>query len=307
MPRKPPACCRQHYPIPSGTASTFDKLRWTTLIRQDGTFIDEELRESQTDLLYRIERTETGQPMSVYVLLEHQSSPDRLMPFRLLKYCCRIWDDDLKSQPERHELRPIVPVVFYQETRSWTYSTEFADLFPEAARSWPWLPHFTHVLLDQTALAPEAVVGNVKARIAQLLMMAAFGHRTQEALRLAAVLAASPEASGESDNLDPFLLYLTTTQGSEGIDTFKETMQRHGIDIGEKLMTYAQELLAEGEAKGRAEGEAKGRAEGEQHARVEIVEGFLRVGVAWDVIEAATGLTEAGFQALKAQPAGSDS
>ena len=81
-------------------------------------------------------------------------------------------------------------------------------------------------------------------------------------------------------------------------------------------MTYAQELLAEGEAKGRAEGEAKGRAEGEakgraegeQHARVEIVEGFLRVGVAWDVIEAATGLTEAGFQALKAQLlAGSDS
>ena len=122
-----------------------------------------------------------------------------------------------------------------------------------------------------------------------------------------AVLTSSPEASGESDNLDPFLLYLTTTQGSEGIDTFKEAMQRHGIDIGGKLMTYAQELLAEGEAKGRAEGEAKGRAEGEQHAKVEIVEGFLRVGVAWDVIEAATGLTEAGFQALKAQLAGSDS
>ena len=28
---------------------------------------------------------------------------------------------------------------------------------------------------------------------------------------------------------------------------------------------------------------------------------LLRTGVAWDVIEAATGLTEAGFQALKAQ------
>ena len=46
-------------------------------------------------------------------------------------------------------------------------------------------------------------------------------------------------------------------------------------------MTYAQQLLAEGEAKGRAEGEAR--------KQVEMVEGFLRVGVTWDVIEAATG------------------
>ena len=63
-------------------------------------------------------------------------------------------------------------------------------------------------------------------------------------------------------------------------------------------MTYAEQLLAEGEAKGRAEGEAR--------KQVEMVEGFLRVGVTWEVIEAATGLTETSFQALKAQLSGSD-
>ena len=61
------------------------------------------------------------------------------------------------------------------------------------------------------------------------------------------------------------------------------------------IVTYAEQLLAEGEAKG------------EQRAKVQIVEGPLRAGVAWEVIEAATGLTEAGFQALKAGMAGSDS
>ena len=98
-------------------------------------------------------------------------------------------------------------------------------------------------------------------------------------------------------DLDLFLSYLTRTQESEGIDTFKETMQDHGIDVGGQLMTYAQELLAEGEAKGRAEGHAEGRMENQ----VEVVEGLLRVGVTWEVIEAATGLTEADFQALKAR------
>ena len=290
--------------LPDTIRSSFD---WTTLTQREGTFIDEELRESQTDLLYQVQHTETGQPMSVYVLLEHQSSPDPLMCLRMLRYCCRIWEDDLRGEPERRELRPIVPIVFYQGTRGWTYSTEFADLFPEAARGWPWIPRFVHVLLDQTGLAPEAIAGNVKARIVQLLMMAAFGRQAEEALRLAAELTSLPEASGEGDNLDLFLLYLTTTQEHEGIETFKEAMQHHGIDIGGKLMTYAQELLEKGRAEGQAEGRVEGRAEGRVETQVEIVEGFLRAGVTWEVIEAATGLTEASFRALKAQLSGADS
>ena len=64
-------------------------------------------------------------------------------------------------------------------------------------------------------------------------------------------------------------------------------------------MTYAQELLE----KGRAEG----RAEGRMQRDLEIVQGFLQAGVAWDVITTATGLTEASFEELKAQLADSDS
>ena len=154
------------------------------------------------------------------------------------------------------------------------------------------------MLLDQTGLAPEAVVGDVKARIVQLLLMAASGHRAPEALRLAADLASLPEAREES-SLNLFIQYLTTTQDPEGIDLFDETMKDHGIDIGATLMTYAQELLE----KGRAEGEAKGRMK----TQVENVQGLLQAGVAWDVITTATGLTEAGFQDLKAQLSGSDS
>ena len=108
-------------------------------------------------------------------------------------------------------------------------------------------------------------------------------------------LASSLEESGVNVDLDLFLSYLTRTQGREGIDTFKETMQDHGIDVGGQLMTYAQELLAEGRAEGRSE------------TQVEVVEGFLRVGVTWEVIEAATGLTEADFQALKARLADTSS
>ena len=75
------------------------------------------------------------------------------------------------------------------------------------------------------------------------------------------------------------------TQGREAIETFEGALRRHGLEQGGEIVTYAQELLAEGRAEGR----------------VKVVGGLLRVGVAWDVIEAATGMNEARFRVLKEQ------
>jgi hypothetical protein len=50
-------------------------------------------------------------------------------------------------------------------------------------------------------------------------------------------------------------------------------------------MTYAQELLKEGENK----------------AEVRIIENLLREGLDWAAIERVTGVNEAQFQALKQQ------
>ena len=47
-------------------------------------------------------------------------------------------------------------------------------------------------------------------------------------------------------------------------------------------------------------------AKGEQRTKVQIVKGLLQAGMTWEVIEAATGLTESGFEGPKAQLAGSD-
>ena len=272
-----------------------DSFDWTTLVLVEGTFVDEDLRESQSDLLYQVEHTATGQLVSMYMLFEHQSSPDPWMRLRLLRYCCRIWESGRRSDPDRHELRPIVPVVFYQGPRGWNHSVEFSDLFPEVVRSLPWVPRFTHELLDQTALEPAAVAGGIKGRIAQLLMMVAFGRHVDRALQLTAqLLPLLSQAAGGVDERHQFYLYLLTTQDLDVVQTFREALRRQGLDEGDEIMSYAQQLLAEG------------RAEGEARKQIEMVEGFLRVGVTWEVIEAATGLTEAGFEVLKAQLSGSD-
>ena len=64
-------------------------------------------------------------------------------------------------------------------------------------------------------------------------------------------------------------------------------------------MAYAHELLAEGREQGREEGMQQGIQRGIQRGMLETVEGFLKVGVTWEMIESATGLDEAGFWTLK--------
>ena len=256
--------------LPATVRNSFDR---TALTLVGGSFVDEDLQGSQSDLLYQVEHAATGQPVSMYLLFEHQSSPDPWMRLRLLRYGCRIWEADRRDDADRRELRPIVPVVFYQAARDWSHSTEFSDLFPEAARALPWVPRFAHELLDQTTLDPDEVADGVRGRITQLLMMAA------------QLILSPSQARGGVDERRRFVLYVMATQEHQEIETFGEALRRQGLEQGVEIMTYAEELLAQGRAE----------------AQVEVVEGFLRVGVAWDVIEAATGLTETRFQELRDQ------
>jgi predicted transposase/invertase (TIGR01784 family) len=276
------------------------RLNWSTLRLLEGSFVDEELRGSEADFLYEIEHVSGEESVWLYMLVEHQSTPDRWMRFRLLKYCCRIWDQSFRDQPNQRELRAIVPLVFYQGERSWSYSSEFADLFAESVRDGPGVPRFSHGLIDQSGMRPEEVQGELKARLMQLLLMAAY-HPTlawmEQVARLLVSLSSLPP-SGGINYVRIFVLYILETQEPEAAQLFREVLRLHAPSVGEDLMTtYAQELLAEGRAEGRAEGEQQGAIK----TQVEVIEGFLREGVGWPVIERATGVNEAQFQALKQQ------
>ena len=69
-----------------------------TLQLASGSFIEEDLRSSYSDILYSLQ-TQHGAGY-IYALIEHQSSPDKLMAFRLMRYTlaamqrtirCRWW------------------------------------------------------------------------------------------------------------------------------------------------------------------------------------------------------------------------
>ena len=270
--------------LPPALVERFD---WSSLALEETSFVDEALQESESDLLYTVQGT--TETHYLYVLFEHQSSPDKWMRFRLLKYMCRIWDESFKKHPGQGELRPILPVVFYQGESRWHHSTEFADLFDESHQSDDFLPRFAHFLIDQSDLPVEQTRGGPKAQVAQLLMMAAFQKSTRRALQHAAQLLAQVAQTGGTDYMELFIVYLAATQERRLVQEFVENLQQYTVDIGGEMLTYAEELKQEGRQEGRQEGEIK------------TIDSLLSAGVEWTLITKATGITPQQFQALKEQ------
>ena len=85
-----------------------------TLQLASGSFIEEDLRSSYSDILYSLQ-TQHGAGY-IYALIEHQSSPDKLMAFRLMRYTLAAMQRHLDAG---HETLPlVVPILFYHGTVS---------------------------------------------------------------------------------------------------------------------------------------------------------------------------------------------
>ncbi len=119
------AAAELRFVLPSALS---ERLDLSTLTLVSGSFVDEELRDRETDLLFTASRRDRRGDALVYLLLEHQSSFDPWMPLRLLEYQLRIWGRWRRDHPGARLLPLIVPVVLYHGDRAWPGSTRFADL-----------------------------------------------------------------------------------------------------------------------------------------------------------------------------------
>ena len=268
-------------------------LRWSTLTHLPGRFVSDAWHDSEADLLFSVEREGSDDvPVLLYVLLEHQSTPDRWMPLRMLNYCTQVWVAWQYGHQQAERLPLIVPLVFYQGGERWEYVREFAELVADA-EDWRWVPRFEHLLIDQTEQSPDSVSGSVGARLLQILMMAKFREAAGELLERATRMMRELYRSKGFAAVARHVEYVLATQPEEHRKYFAGALRRNVPGRGGDLMNYVEELIEQG----RQEGRQKGRQEGQ----VRTIEGFLRQDLPWSAIEAATGIDEAAFRRLKQQ------
>jgi len=224
-----------------------------------GSFIDGELTSRHSDLLFKTNLD--GSDAYVYLLIEHQSSNDPLMAFRMLRYMTRIWEQYLRQTPKARQLPAVIPLVVYYARKRWTAPTQMLDLInldpAEKKAAERYLPRFEFLLDDLTRVSDSQLLDRqlpAPALMTLVIIKIAPGNRN-----VAAELRKwKPQLRAVLDGPDGYqefiALIIYTERVSEApASELHELAASLGQDAEEAYMTTADMLRAEGRAQGRAE------------------------------------------------------
>jgi hypothetical protein len=217
-----------------------------------GSFVDEELQQHHTDLLFR-GHLKSGPAALAYVLMEHKSSPDPAARLQLLRYVVRVLTQCYERNKQPLPLPTVFPLLVHQGPENWTCSSEFVDLFgmvPESLR--PYVPSFRHALIDLAQMEDRELSSDASLRA--LLKALKYSRRPDLPDRIDLVLAEAPV-------LEERVLFVILTYLDKGPikvnNKVHETLlrlvpERKELIMGWLTQPYYEKGLAEGEAKGEA-------------------------------------------------------
>jgi hypothetical protein len=253
--------------------------------------VDRELREVEGDLRFSTRFRDRGLRAEVLVFLEHQSTVDRFIRFRVLEYIIKAYGARLGEGSEGKDgpkkLPYVMAVVLYHGESPWRKIPSMLDLLadvPPELEGEPYLEYPLY-LIDLAAIPERETESRGLPAVRALLsaLRAASTRRLPE--RFDSIVAMLSEAGDDSRFLDwlvSIFRYAASRSRLEGgLETVKEAVRRvRGEKEAEAMTTtLANELALKGFAKGKEEGLAKGERESIVRvlsARFGIVPGDIR-------------------------------
>lgn len=100
-----------------------EKVESQNLIKYTNRYITKKYNKKEADLVYELKNKE------IFFLVEHQSTIDHNMPYRMLNYCIDIMQEWSKSKKIKKETKYpiIVPIIIYTGSEKWKMSKNFKE------------------------------------------------------------------------------------------------------------------------------------------------------------------------------------
>ncbi|EJM3577440.1 Rpn family recombination-promoting nuclease/putative transposase [Salmonella enterica] len=250
-----------------------------TLQLESGSFIEEDLRPHYSDILWSLETS------YIYVVIEHQSTPDAHMAFRLMRYAMAAMQRHLEAG---HKTLPlVVPMLFYHGNRSpYPFSLcwldEFAD--PVMARK---LYATAFPLVDITVVPDDEIMRHRRVALLELIQK----HIRQRDLMglVEQLVALLVKGYANDTQLQSLFNYMMHTGDAARFNTFIRQVAMRIPQHKEKIMTIADKLRQEGHRNGLQQG----KQEGQRLAALRIARSMLNDGFDRDTVLRVTGLAPA--------------
>ena len=251
-----------------------------TLKLESGSFIEDSLRASYSDVLWSL-KTNEGDGY-IYVVIEHQSSPDAHMAFRLMRYAMAAMQRHLDAG---HKTLPLViPMLFYHGALSpYPFSLCWLDEFddPIVARQ---LYSATFPLVDITVIPDDEIMQH--RRIA-LLELKQKHIRKRDLMGLVEQLVSLLATGYANDSqLKTLFNYMMQFGNTPHVDKFIREVAQRVPQQKESLMTIAEVL----------------QQEAKQQEALRIAQMMLANGISHEIILKITGLSAKDLLARQAAP-----
>jgi len=126
-----------------------ERLDFSTLERVSGNYVSDDLRERESDMVWRVGWGE-GHWLYIYLLLEFQSTVDPYMGVRVMTYKGMLFQDIIRQKLilPSGKLPPIFAAILYNGQGRWNAAKDVAELIERVPGLEEHHPHLGYCLLD---------------------------------------------------------------------------------------------------------------------------------------------------------------
>lgn len=256
-----------------------------TLTLMNSAFVDSKLRTRFSDVIYSVQ-TKIGDSY-IYLLVEHQSTPDKLMGWRLMHYAFLAMNQHLQ---QGHKTLPlVVPILFYHGEESpyphmgsWTQCLPHSEI-AHALYSNPF------PLVDITVVDDHEIVSHRRIAVMELAMKHKKLRNDHQKVTEHFVQILNSHYNDKNDVIT-ILNYLFIIMDSPYYTHIVKTLIDQSENHRGAIMNIAGRLKNEG------------KEEGKEETLQQVVLKSLQLGLSIDIISTLTGLSLAEIQALSNRP-----
>jgi len=275
------------------------EIKAEDLVRYTNSYITKKYKSKEADLVYKLKNQE------IFFLIEHQSTIDNRMPYRILNYCIDIMQEWCRNRKiKKNTAYPIiVPIVIYTGNEKWKLPKNFREKQISNYVFERYKIDLEYNLIDINKISKEVLLE--KQTMFGYIMFIEKSQTKEELIENLEVIIKSTKNKEKLEEIASIISYLLDNVLEQGIQ--EELSEKIERKVGEKSMSTLYDrlraenrrLINQGKKEGKIEGKIEGKKEGEREEKRAIVKKMLNKKLDDEIILETTNIGKEELEKIK--------